>query len=304
MEKRFYRPDQEERLISRIDRISEKLPEDMKKFLISRREQGYDLRSVLEYAYDLDLYCYYLEHKNENNIPDPEAHPLQNETAPLNELIYQADKQTILDYLLFLKAYQRNGKEYRNSSSGQYRKLSALRAFYRIFGNENPTAEIPNPSLQKTSRRATVRYDAEKILDEIHTQKHLTPEEKRQSSRTIMRDTAIILVIADTGMGVSACSGLDVSDIDLKQATITASSRKAKEKYEISDQTIKALSDYIMFERWNPEDFSDALFVSKVLRRMTPRSIQRMIHKFAGYALPGQTVTPQTIRMGKTTEKN
>ncbi|MFH1175177.1 MAG: site-specific tyrosine recombinase/integron integrase [bacterium] len=115
-----------------------------------------------------------------------------------------------------------------------------------------------------------------------------------------LRDKAILELLFSAGLRVSELVSLNKDDINLQRGefTVRGKGRKLRVAF-ISDSAKEALNRYLS-ER---KDLEDALFipVTPLLKegensRLTPRSVQRIIKKYAKLAGIIKKVTPHTIR--------
>jgi len=121
--------------------------------------------------------------------------------------------------------------------------------------------------------------------------------------RIAYRDKAILELLFSTGLRVSELAKLKKDDINLKrdEFTIRGKGRKSRIVF-LSEQARYAIQQYLKARK----DMSTYLFVSHDKqqekkqatedRPLTPRSIQRVVHKYAKAAGITKPVTPHTLR--------
>lgn len=175
--------------------------------------------------------------------------------------------------------------------------LIALRAFLKYLRKRG--VESLNPEhieLAKVSERS---------LDLISSNE-LTRLMEAPDKRSIrgLRDSAILELLFSTGLRVSELCALSIEDIDLSRDEFSVRGKGDKVRVVfLSDTAREAIRAYLK-ER---KDFDDALFVqygkntqqesvkNKDLR-LTPRSVQRIIKRYATIAGITRKVTPHVIR--------
>jgi integrase/recombinase XerC len=87
---------------------------------------------------------------------------------------------------------------------------------------------------------------------------------------------------------------LDVGDFDPKAGTLRIRAKGGKEQLvPLGDPAIQAIAEYLT-ERGEP-DLSDPLFLNRFGRRLTTRSVQRLIRQL-GLQLGIGRVTPHSLR--------
>ena len=114
-----------------------------------------------------------------------------------------------------------------------------------------------------------------------------------------MKSQAIITLLLGTGIRVSECVGLDKNNIDFKNNGILI---KRKGGYEdivyFGEEVHKALTDY-MNEREHimPESgHENALFLSLQNKRISVRSVELLVKKYAKTVTSLKKITPHKLR--------
>ncbi len=123
------------------------------------------------------------------------------------------------------------------------------------------------------------------------------------ASLSNLRDRAILETLFSTGLRVSELCSLDQDDIDLKRGEFSVRGKGSKIRMVfLSEQSKAAIASYLD----KRQDADEALFI-RVPRgerfekyeelRLTPRSIQRIIKKYAIAAgIVGKKVSPHSLR--------
>ena len=175
--------------------------------------------------------------------------------------------------------------------------LIALRAFLKYLRKRG--IESLNPE------RIELAKVPDRSLDLI------SPEELNRlmsapdtTTLTGLRDRAILELLFSTGLRVSELCGLSQEDVDLSRDEFSVRGKGDKVRVVfLSDTARNAIKEYLK-ER---KDFDDAMFIqygknakqdevkNKDLR-LTPRSVQRIIKKYATIAGITRKVTPHVIR--------
>jgi len=177
------------------------------------------------------------------------------------------------------------------------RKLASLRSFYRFLVREgrvesNPAKAVRTPKQEQKLPRFLSATEVEKLL--------AMPRDLPSPPFVKSRDTAIIETLYSTGMRVGEIAVLDVADVDLFGELVIARGKGKKERYAwLGGPAVEALKGYLearqmmaMAQRIDPH----ALFLNRRGRRLTARSIQRAIARYAALAGLGGEVTPHTLR--------
>lgn len=253
-------------------------------------------KTRLAYCYDLHVFFLFL--KNNNPI-------LKNKNIVLDDLD-NIDFKDIEEYMEYLKYYKdENGVETTNSVSGIKRKIATLRSFYKYFYNNeliktNPAAKV---SLPKLRDKEIIRLDVDEVadfLDTVESGDKLSKSEQKFHDKTKIRDLAMMSLMLGTGIRVSECIGININDVDIKNTSIRIKRKGAKEAIiYFSDEIAKILNEYIDYRKKinNVEKKDeDALFLSLQNKRMSVRSVQKLVKKYAEKVTPLKHITPHKLR--------
>lgn len=255
-------------------------------------------RTRIAYAYDLKVFFDFLIKEN------PELHKLSMEDITLSHLD-QLRVGDLEEYMEYLK-YRFNDKkqEVVNKERGIMRKIASLKSFYNYFyRNEmlknNPAALVQLPRLHE---KEIIRLDIDEVallLDEVEQGDLLTPRQKAFHQKTRLRDLAMLTLLLGTGIRVSECVGLNIHDVDFKNGGILIHRKGGKEVTVYFGLEVEhALLDYLE-ERKHliPESgHEDALFLSLQMKRITVRSVENLVKKYAKLVTPLKKITPHKLR--------
>ncbi len=204
--------------------------------------------------------------------------------------------QLVRRYKLFLNRYQdKNGSPLEKSSQNHH--LIAVRSFLRYLAQQEELEVLPPDRIELIQEG-----DREvKVLDESSLERFLAaPDPKTPQG---LRDKAVLELLFSTGVRVSELVGLDVSDINLKtrEISVMGKGRKIRVVF-VSDSAAEAIKGYLsarqdeykpLFIRFrgghpiDPEGW-DA--------RLTVRSIQKLVKKYALIAGIAVDPSPHTLR--------
>lgn len=114
------------------------------------------------------------------------------------------------------------------------------------------------------------------------------------------RDMAIIALILGTGIRVSECAGVDLQDLNLKDAVLDVTRKGGqKDSVPIAEWTLDYIQKYkdIRARRYFADAKQTAFFLTcwhGQTRRMTSNAIERMVNKYS--AAFGHPLTPHKLR--------
>ena len=111
---------------------------------------------------------------------------------------------------------------------------------------------------------------------------------------------AILTLLLGTGIRVSECVGLNLTDVDFKNNGITVT-RKGGSQMVVyfGDEVADALENYIEADRKVITPLSgheEALFLSTQRKRMGVQAIENMVKKYARQVTPNKKITPHKLR--------
>lgn len=291
-----YHDEQNKQNILKMRAVLETLPSFCRTYFRGIEEYT-SARTRLAYAYDIRLFFEFLHEKN------PICSKLEIIDYPLS-ILDQLTRIDIEEYLEYMSLYQKDGREITNDERGKARKLAALRSFYNYFyQNEmitkNPAALVPLP---KQHEKAIIRLEPNEVailLDQVEDGTKLTKKELEYHKKTKIRDIALLTLLLGTGIRVSECVGLDVSDVNFDVGGIKV---RRKGGYEaiiyFGEEVETALLDYL--EQRDlvipAEGHEDALFLSLQNRRIAVRSVENLVKKYTSRVTPLKKITPHKLR--------
>lgn len=280
----------------KLRELISKLPPFCLQFFIGI-EQNTSSRTRLAYAYDLATFFDYLISTN------PLFKDVEMKQLPIS-ILDKLRPSDIEEYLFYLKYYEKDGVYHSNDERGIKRKLASLRTFYNyFFKNElidtNPAIKVDMPKIHDKS---IIRLDVDEVaqlLDEVESGENLTKNQQRYHSKTKNRDLAIMTLLLGTGMRVSECVGIDIDDIDFKNNGVKITRKGGTEVViYFGDEVREALLNY-MDER-NAinarEGHTNALFLSIQNKRISVRSVEKLVSKYSKLVTNIKHITPHKLR--------
>lgn len=256
-------------------------------------------KTRISYAYDIRVFFYFLIDQN----PVYKHYTMDMFTLQDLERIEPVD---IEEYQEYLKVYQNKDRQITNKERGLSRKMSALRSFYgyyfkRQMIQKNPTLLVDMPKLHE---KAIIRLDTDEVamlLDHVEAcGSKLTGQRKVYYEKNKTRDLAILTLLLGTGIRVSECVGLDITDVDFKNNGIKVTRKGGNEMIVYFGEEVKtALLAYLEGERASAAplpDHENALFLSTQRKRMGVQAVENMVKKYAREVTPNKKITPHKLR--------
>jgi integrase/recombinase XerC len=190
------------------------------------------------------------------------------------------------------------------------RKLSSVRAFCRYLVKRgvlegNPAAAIRGPRRKRGLPRALDVDDAFRLVEAPATigrtsHRALSPTEDARHALLRLRDVALLELLYGTGLRVSEACGLDLTDIDrdrygVPMLLVRHGKGNKSRHVPIGGAADRAIVAYLP-ARTHLAATGGALFVNAAGRRLTPRSVQRMVKRWTIAGGVSADATPHTLR--------
>ena len=254
-------------------------------------------RTRLGYGYDFRIFFEFLQ------LYNPAIGKMNMRDIAMDTLD-QIKALDIEEYLEYLKLYEKDGKTFTNTERGIARKLASLKTFYNYFFKKelivtNPAALVSAPKLHD---KTIIRLDIDEVarlLDNVESGEQLTGKQLAYHEKTKVRDLALLTLFLGTGIRVSECVGLNIDDIDLKNNGIKIIRKGGNEVIVyFGDEVLEALLPYLE-ERKQIEALpghTNALFLSMQKKRMSVRSVENLVKKYAKTVTTMKNITPHKLR--------
>lgn len=297
-----YQEQQNEQILRQLQQVRKDLPPFLSEFFTGTAQTA-SAKTRLGYAYDLRIFFTYLR----------EEHPTLGGIAAKDFTIEDLQKVTVSDieeFLEYLTFYLRHDTQdpteevkRKNGEKGKSRKLAAVRRMFRYFYKKgklsaDPAALVETPKLhEKQIVRLEINEVAD-LLDAVESGEHLSKHQKAFHQKNERRDMAIISLLLGTGMRVSECVGIDLTDLDLKNRQVKVTRKGGNESVlYFGEEVHDALADYLeVRENAITKDAEEkAFFLSGQGKRISTRAVQNLVKKYAG-GVTVKHITPHKLR--------
>lgn len=228
------------------------------------------------------------------------------------------------DIMLYIDALQhtKNQQGKLNSPTTVNRSINALRSLFKFltitadnnngksYFDRNVMLKIDSLNNTKTlNYRAHVleshmytgdlKYKFLDFLDQEYEHK-CNPQALPSFKKNRERDMAIIALILGTGIRVSECAGVNMSDLNLKEAILDVIRKGGqRDSVPIAPWTLEYIKQYksIRKDRYHPDNKESAFFLTVYhgkTKRITTNAIEKMVNKYS--AAFGHPLTPHKLR--------
>jgi integrase/recombinase XerC len=174
------------------------------------------------------------------------------------------------------------------------RRLASLRSFFRFGQREgwtktNPAKPLRNPRKSRSLPHFLSSAELGRLL-----------EAPPASERAGLRDRAILEVLYSAGLRVSELVGLNEGDLDLSAGIVRVRGKGKRERLSpVGSFAAKAVKHWLAEREVSakePEGRAAPVFVNRFGRRLTTRSVGRMLEKYLAATGLDRRTTPHTLR--------
>ena len=229
--------------------------------------------------------------RNERNVS---PHTLRGYLSDLEQLssflgdkeLSAVDHQTLRRFI----AHLMQGEVKKSSIA---RKLSAIRSFFRYLNRDgtltsNPARLVATPRREKRLPAVLTADDALRLME--------SPNAKRPEDHALMlRDRAVLETLYSTGIRASELIGMNREDIDQHGSLIRIRGKGRKERIvPIGTKAQDAIDAYLT----NPSRSAEtaAIFIGPSGKRLTARTVQRILENHRKQLGLQQKASPHTLR--------
>ncbi len=239
--------------------------------------------TVSEYAHDLRTFFRYLVKQRDKTLKDKPFDEI--DISVVDEAFIKS--VTLSDAYSFLAFCARSRG---NAAVTRARKVVSIKRFFRYcsvylrYFDINPMQELESPKI----KRALPKYlTLEQSLDLLGC----------IDGKFRERDYCIITLFLNCGIRLSELVGLNLSDLR-PDGTMRVLGKGNKERtIYLNDACKKAVERYLRVRPAEGVKDRNALFISRNLRRINPRTVQNVVHNFLCKAgLDGQGFSVHKLR--------
>ena len=278
----------------------------------------------------IEKYLHYL-HAVKNSSP----HTILNYNRDLKQFVaYLSPPGTLSPHLKsithhLIREYVGHLHDQKLEKSSIARKLAALRSFFKYCVKEgvlkeNPSRLVPTPKLPKRIPSVLSAEEMNGFLNQLAKlgsaetgggiparKRAHDPEEDRSNGLNgskdekllLRRDRALLELLYAAGLRVSELTGLNLEDIEQKERVLRVRGKGNKERivpYGMKAQ--EALAKYwpvreeLLLRGMGPASNASAVFLNYAGRRLTQRSVGRIVKKYVRLVNINWDLHPHSLR--------
>jgi integrase/recombinase XerC len=173
------------------------------------------------------------------------------------------------------------------------RHLASLRTFFRYLQREglvssNPARPLRNPRPERKLPHFLTTAEIGRLLQ--------APDRRTAMG---LRDAAMLETLYSAGLRVSELVGMNDSDIDWQAGLLRVRGKGRRERFApLGRFALRALRQWLAQRKLAPgsSDADPPVFVNKFGRRLTTRSVARMLEKYLKITGLDRRTSPHTLR--------
>lgn len=293
-----YHQNLNQKMTLRLREIMKELPSFTTSFFIAMENNSTILTRV-NYAADLRIFFQFLVRE----IPCFEGRKVTELKQEELGRVTVDDLYLFLDYLNLYTSADNDEKFIENHERGKARKIACLRSFFKHYYKKgvlekNICELLDTPKLHE---KAIIRLEPDEVadlLDIVENGSQLTDKQKQYHKKNVKRDVAILTLFLTTGIRVSELVSINIEDVDFKNACFKVVRKGGNQvMLYFDEETAAALQNYLdeRKDRGNYE-LASPLFLSMQGKRMSVRSVELMVKKYARIASPLKKISPHKLR--------
>ena len=178
------------------------------------------------------------------------------------------------------------------------RKLAALRSLYKYLVTNDIVSRNPAAAVRTPKKPAKLPHFLS--VDDAHAVMEAETDDPHLSAR----DRALVEILYGSGLRVSEAVGLNLGDIDLSEGIATVLGKGGKQRVvPVGRKALEALKKYLEVrtlipkkKKGIPETPGPALFISREGRRISVRTVQRMVRNRGLLVGAKESLHPHALR--------
>ncbi len=223
--------------------------------------------------------------------------------SPHTERTYLSDVEQLADFLgdtpiaevdhRMLRQFIAHLMKGKVKKSSIARKLSSIRTFFKYLNREgvltsNPARLVSTPRREKHLPSVLTADDAQRLLE--------APAKRAQDGHeTVLRDRAVLETLYSTGARASELVGMNREDINRYDRLVRIRGKGRKERVVPIGRTALDAIDAYLGRKTTGSD-APAVFTGPSGKRLTARTVQRILENYRKKLGLSQKTSPHTLR--------
>ncbi len=253
---------------------------------------GESINTQIGYSIDIKIFLEYLQKFKFRDIENTEDFKIEH--------MEQVTLRDLNAFTAYLKEYETDtitidGKHVKrirhNSAYGINRKLSGIRGLFAyLYKNDlisqNITDKVDFKKIHQKMKRPLTTQETVKLLDVIYNgEKYYTGRDLTEYVNRKQRDIALFTTYLGTGCRVSELINLDIHDVCFDTSSFVVT-RKGGDEQEVfmPVQVENEMFTYMRERIENDKAKDDALFLSRLGKRMTAQGVEKVLKKYCATA--------------------
>lgn len=245
--------------------------------------KGKSPRTINEYYIDLRTFFRYMKFSKQLIDRDISFNEIDISDMTI-DIVKEITLTNIYEYLNYVLA------ERKNNPATRSRKVSSLRSFFKYLTNktgqlkDDPTKELDSPKLKSSLPKFLTLEESLELLNSV-------------DGNYKERDYCILTLFLNCGMRLSELVSLNTRDIRSDGAIkLTGKGNKERIVY-LNDACRMALDKYLQVRPVEGLQDKNALFISRLKRRISPKTVQFLVNKYLkAIGLDGQGYSVHKLR--------
>ena len=222
--------------------------------------------TVLEYASDLKLFfCYLVYQSNPESFDEASIEKIDISNLNL-DFIKTATPLSAYSFLKYCVDIRKN------DTAARARKVVSIKRFYRYlkiqgYIDENPMQDLESPKLKKSLPKYLSLDQATDVLNAV-------------DGKYKERDYCILVLFMNCGLRLSELVSLNLSDIKNDNTMVVTGKGNKQRTVYLNGACLVALNRYMNVRPVEGVKDKDALFISRQMNRISPKTVQHIVKVF------------------------
>jgi len=233
-------------------------------------------KTIEQYELDLVIFFRYLIARDEGIDTTGEAFDAIDISGITLDYVRSITEDDIYDFFLYVS------RDRGNQVKARARKLSSLKSFFRYLEvtkkviEKNPAINIESPTVKNALPKYLTLDESILLLETIESD---TASEHRE------RDYCIATLFLNCGMRLSELCGINLYDVDSDLRSLRVLGKGAKERILYLNEACKeTLLIWLKKRQSYTIKDKNALFISRLGKRISNKTVQWMIYKYLNMA--------------------